>query len=1226
MMQAQETPLLILVCGPNGAGKSSYTEMAGVSLEHPVVDADKIAAEMGLSPVAAGREAYRRIQEFLTNKQSFARESTLTAKFDLELMAEAKRQGYHVHFVYIGLDSPSKSLERVGSRFSFGGHNVPEADLLRRYDRSLENLSQALNLADTAIVLNNSDKGYKPVAVFEKGALIKEYSTPTWFKQIREQYRPAVSTITEEVEHGAEWLETTWNPETTKERAESFAGDLNRADSPLFNTNNQLPSYNPLTKTVFSGVNRAVLGMRGYDDPRWVTFEQAHKNNWFVKPNEQGTPLEVWSFKHKVPEQNPETGQPVLDANGQQVFKEITASQAQRKINYVFHVSQLETADGHEVEPFLRPENSFSAGDVRVRLDLIIKNSGITVVEPDSENRANTYDEKTNTIMMASRDRFNSDAEYNSNLLYMLSKAAVHQHGVNTNLTAAGIESGNPELENELRTRLVAWMAGQDLGMGYTADRVGNSTSEKLVSSWNKHLPNGWTEMLEQSPATLNRAARDAEKIRQTMLLGMGLNAGNDMEAGKTAFPNAGRLELWRAANPDMAIINSADGKIVCNEALYINAPFTYRHEVRALGAQLVSNKKVYKIPAGVDILPLSEFLPMDKLDLSVKTLSPEQTFAKKLTDKAGFVFENNELPVLDDKIHRVAVQNGRAGMQDGVYQATLLDENDRFHPQGWYINHHTEQNGKWQYSLQFLNEETIKKMEHDLPLNSAEIANVAGDIASLKWENAKPAANDHEYLQEHVFANNPDIFGTAFKVDDKVNLMQAGYKLNPDGKSVTLKLATVHYITPDGDMFFEPGCDNNGAMAILGDLNKLGDRPIYIADTVLNAASLYALQQKDSVVMACFSRENLHGVIEDIRNAYPDNKLIMVANAPGEIPKPLMPEQFTPEDIREVNASFDITAIATSYTARDRYTLTANNFNDLREAAAKIISIHTGETDIDKLNQRAVNNLGLSINDKYMGTKNQQYMDGLRSMQEKEELMQFADWFKPTHECYAWAEQSKLEALGINIESEFIDNGNLAFPCRMFYRDANDDTKIGKSTYGTIDHDGRQQFAEQCRPGCGYQIIDPCNKLRSNTAVERILITDTIVDAYCVAFSSSHGFDENVQPTLCCVTVDNVAFTVGNIKEFFPDSEIVLCASLSKDPDILNVENACELAEKYNCKVAFPALTEQEKTSGLKTFNEVRLARGNANAVETSLKQAATPADIKKQVPEKTKDVGIER
>lgn len=611
----------------------------------------------------------------------------------------------------------------------------------------------------------------------------------------------------------------------------------------------------------------------------------------------------------------------------------------------------------------------------------------------------------------------------------------------------------------------------------------------------------------------------------------------------------------------------------------------------------------------------------MEKLDLSVKTLSPEQTLAKTLTQKAGFVFANGELPVLDGKIHRVAVQDGEE-TRDGVYQATVLDENGQFGPNSWYINHQTEQTGKWHYSMQALNEETINKMEIDLPLNPAEIANVAGNLASIKWENAKLAANDHEYLQEHVFANNADLFCTTFKEDEKINLMQAGYKLKSDGKSVTPQLATVHYITPDGEVFFEPGCDNKGAMAILGDLNKLGDKPVYIADTVLNAASLHAIQQKNSVVVACFTRENLHGVIEEVRNAYPDNKLIIAANVPGEIPKPLTPEQFTPDDIREVNATFDIAAIATGYTARDKYTLTASSFNDLREAAAKTIAIHTGETDIDKLNERAADSLRvIGMNEKYMGTQSQRYLDGLQSMREKEEFFQFADWFQPSHSCYAWAEQNKLEALGIAIENEFMDDGNLAFPCRMFYRDADGNTKIGKSTYGIIDRDGRQGFAEQCRPCDGYKIIDPSSQLRSNTAVERIMIAGTITDAYSVAYASFHGIDDAVQPTLCCVTVDNAAFTVGNIKEFFPDSEIVLCASLSKDPNVLNIETAFELAEKFDCKIAYPAFTEQEKANGLKTFNDMRLARANANALEPSLKKAATPANVKKQVQQNTKN-----
>ena len=89
-----------------------------------VIDPDKLAAE-GLSPIAAGKAAARMARLFLEEGVSFARESTLTAKFDFTLMEEAKRRGYEVELVYLRLASEELALKRVAARASRGGHRVP---------------------------------------------------------------------------------------------------------------------------------------------------------------------------------------------------------------------------------------------------------------------------------------------------------------------------------------------------------------------------------------------------------------------------------------------------------------------------------------------------------------------------------------------------------------------------------------------------------------------------------------------------------------------------------------------------------------------------------------------------------------------------------------------------------------------------------------------------------------------------------------------------------------------------------------------------------------------------------------------------------------------------------------------------------------------------------------------------------------------------------------------
>jgi len=185
-MPVGKQPDLILVCGPNGAGKSTLTRTTSIVKQYPIVDADQIAKDKNLGDVEAGKEAFRQIKKYLENKQSFVRESTLTANFDFKLMTEAKQKGYMVTLVYVALDSKKRSMNRVKSRYFNGGHDIPQEDLLRRYDRSMDNLPKAIKLADKVKILDNSGTKHDLIIEFENGKLVREYSRPKWYQKFLE--------------------------------------------------------------------------------------------------------------------------------------------------------------------------------------------------------------------------------------------------------------------------------------------------------------------------------------------------------------------------------------------------------------------------------------------------------------------------------------------------------------------------------------------------------------------------------------------------------------------------------------------------------------------------------------------------------------------------------------------------------------------------------------------------------------------------------------------------------------------------------------------------------------------------------------------------------------------------------------------------------------------------------------------------------------------------------
>src|SRR3546814_9277590 len=75
-------------------------------------------------------------------------------------MRAAGEAAYQVNLVYVGVRDVRHSIGRVRERVSRGGHDVPIADLWRRFDRSLANLAVAMQLANHRVLLidNSGDR------------------------------------------------------------------------------------------------------------------------------------------------------------------------------------------------------------------------------------------------------------------------------------------------------------------------------------------------------------------------------------------------------------------------------------------------------------------------------------------------------------------------------------------------------------------------------------------------------------------------------------------------------------------------------------------------------------------------------------------------------------------------------------------------------------------------------------------------------------------------------------------------------------------------------------------------------------------------------------------------------------------------------------------------------------------------------------------------------------
>lgn len=145
---ADAQPTCYIIAGPNGAGKTTFAlhYLPNVVACRNFVNADMIAS--GLSPLApeqekitASRLFLSEIHAFITKRETFSFETTLSGRSYLRLIQILKVDDWRVILFYLWLPSVEFSVARVAERVSHGGHHIPTEDIQRRFPRSLSILN-----------------------------------------------------------------------------------------------------------------------------------------------------------------------------------------------------------------------------------------------------------------------------------------------------------------------------------------------------------------------------------------------------------------------------------------------------------------------------------------------------------------------------------------------------------------------------------------------------------------------------------------------------------------------------------------------------------------------------------------------------------------------------------------------------------------------------------------------------------------------------------------------------------------------------------------------------------------------------------------------------------------------------------------------------------------------------------------------------------------------------
>lgn len=251
--------------------------------------------------------------------------------------------------------------------------------------------------------------------------------------------------------------------------------------------------HNESTGKPYRGSNMLNLMLAGYDDPRWLTYNQAKERGYQVKEGEKGSLIQTFRYYQEKQLRDPE-GKPVKDKNGDAVVKQTKLNKPIIRTFVVFNVQQMTG-----VPSLVRTPRQWDGVE---QIDKLLAASGAQI-EHLAGNRA-YYSQRQDKIVLPLKAQFPGSERYYSTALHELGHWTGHESRLNRPFVNAFGSEGYAR--EELRAEISSMLIGQRMGISHDPGQ-----HMAYVESWVK--------ILREDPAEIVRACQDAEKIHNYLSL-----------------------------------------------------------------------------------------------------------------------------------------------------------------------------------------------------------------------------------------------------------------------------------------------------------------------------------------------------------------------------------------------------------------------------------------------------------------------------------------------------------------------------------------------------------------------------------------------------------------------------------------------------------------------------------------------------------------------------------
>ncbi len=691
----------------------------------------------------------------------------------------------------------------------------------------------------------------------------------------------------------------------------------------------QLP-YNPTTGKEYRGANSLYLSMHGRGDPRWCTYKQAAEQGWQVRKGEKGALVEYWKFSDQVPSVD-EAGKPIIGEDGKQKTHTVELDKPRVFRAVVFNAAQMdgvpELAKGprlYEWDPEQRAEAILQASGARIFHDqndrAFYSPSRDEIHLPGRDqfpDQAAYYSTALHELghwtghesrlkrefggSFGSVDYAKEELRAELASYFLADKLGVPhdpgQHAAYVKSWVKVLQEDKNEIFRAARdaekiTEYVLDMdrqREQSRGLQPAVERTparGQDAGDALGQAVAQPAPE---KVFLEVPFKEKDAAKAAGAKWDKEAKAWYAPAGADLQALAKWVPQRqadqalpaledprfreqlqGLKDVTAAMNGESSspVRLSTDPKPEGpGEKTWLAVPFPEKDKARAAGAKWDKEAKAWYAPAGADLQALAKWVPRQDVAQQAERkqgMDPRAEFGAAIR-AAGLVLDGE--PVMDGKLHRVAVEGGKKGMRDGAYVGYIDGK-----PSGHIQNFRTGHKENWTAAGVQLSAEEQAQLAAQAQLakqqRAAELAEQhakTADRAQAKWDRLAdaPASGENAYLARKGVAPH----GVKFD----------GERLVVPVRDAEGKLWSLQSISPEegAPKMFEKGGRKTGNMHVLGELKPGAE--VLVAEGYATGASLHEATGK--TVAVAFDSGNLDAVVGALKQRLPTSPIYIMGD-----------------------------------------------------------------------------------------------------------------------------------------------------------------------------------------------------------------------------------------------------------------------------------------------------------------------------------------------------------